>query len=121
MRDKKKTEDELGRCYESAAFALLNLDPALVAAGSPADWVLVHGRPRLSRPPFVRFGHAWLENADVVFAAEQRVLVSKSLYYEIGQITDEDRFTYTFEEARANILKSGHWGPWEGLEAGGEE
>lgn len=98
-----------GTCYEDAATALIE-GPRF------SGWVLVHGRPTLTRPPFVRYGHAWLECGGMVYDAATRTLLPRPLYYGAGQITDEERYTYTREEARRMLLDHEHWGPWEGVE-----
>lgn len=45
---------EIGNCYEEAFNALM-------AAPPQAELLLVHGEPTLTCPPFIPYGHAWLE------------------------------------------------------------
>ena len=107
----------LGKCYELSAQTLL--DRLLAGEG----WVLVHGRPRLTCEPFVKYGHAWLEkdhgtsNA-IVFDPVADLAALASDYYRVGEIDPEDNlFTYTREQTLDIMETSNHWGPWEGIEA----
>ena len=101
-----------GNCYEDAASLLV--DPF---NNDYADWTLVHGRPVLQRPPFIRYGHAWLEKDGQVYCPSTDKTMPVELYYAIGQITEEEMYRYNREEARREIVEHRHWGPWKGLEA----
>lgn len=100
-----------GNCYEETARLLV--DPF---NSDYADWTLVHGRPVLQRPPFIRYGHAWLEKDGEVYDPSAGVRMPVFFYYALGQITKEEMYRYSRKEARRHIITSGHWGPWEGIE-----
>jgi hypothetical protein len=75
---------------------------------------LVHGRPTLKVPPFIKYGHAWVEIDGVtVFDTEHHKEVPKELYYAVGNIDSEDCLVYTYSEMAAHMRKHEHWGPWE--------
>lgn len=93
-----------GNCYEDAVHALMN----------QRDWLLVHGRPTLRRPPFVEFGHAWLEKGDKVYDPSTGYRGARAGYYMLGNIDHKNNLVYTFDEARQFLLASEHYGPWEG-------
>jgi len=98
-----------GDCYEVAAKKVL-------FEASPGD-VLVHGRPTLQRPPFIEYGHAWVENGENVIDLTNGFRGPRGLYYAIGNINWKDCLIYTPEETRRFIGYYGHWGPWEGPDA----
>jgi len=98
------------------------------------DIVLVHGRPTLQRPPFVKYGHAWIEftqDLSAMFApheaaklelcmdVERETILPKQLFYMLGKIDPAECFRYTFHDLRSWVTMTGHWGPWEGPEAVG--
>jgi len=101
-----------GDCYEDAASALLD-DPRF------SGWTLVHGRPTLQIPPYVEYGHAWLEDpsGETVWDPNAKQELPKVLYYAFGQINPAECFRYDREQTRAKILKFQHWGAWEGPDA----
>lgn len=95
-----------GDCYETAARMVL-LD----------DWraTIVHGTVTGQGPVAgIRFGHAWLELGDLVFdfSNGKNVAMPRERYYEIGDIREEQVRRYEPEEARAEVDRTGHWGPW---------
>ena len=111
------TPDDLeatGDCYSSSGS--LVLDPF---NGEYSSWTLVHGRPTLRVPPYIEYGHAWLESPDgeIIYDPTVEFEGPKMLYYALGNINPEDSFKYSREEARKKILEFGHWGPWEGVDA----
>lgn len=116
MRGKGK-EIAKGDCYEAAAhlavFHSFDKDLLLPANFEP---VLVHGRPVLQRPPFERFGHAWVESGEVVFdfSNGRKLVMPRNVYYALGRIDPEDSFRYSPDEARKLLVRFGHYGPWEG-------
>jgi hypothetical protein len=90
---------------------------------------LCHGRPTLQTHPHMPFIHAWIEITivpgqvmpmqtmcvDVThgWKAGQEVFVGpRKVYYEAGQIKDDETHRYTLEEARRAVVKHGHFGPW---------
>ena len=114
------TPDEIvacGNCYEDAASSTL----ALLGSGSGhKGWNLVHGRPTLQRPPYVQFGHAWLEKGEKVFDPSESFSTTRAAYYAIGKIDYRDNLVYTSEETRRFVLAYEHWGPWEGVDGDGK-
>jgi len=112
-----------GDCYAAAGRALM--DAAL--GGLDGSLVVVHGRPTLQVPPFVPYGHAWLERAvdlggfELVICedAETGVQLPRELYYQLGRINPEECFRYDWAALRRWIKETGHWGPWEGPDACG--
>lgn len=95
-----------GDCYESAVTQIL------FDKGSRV--VLVHGRPTLQAPPFVEYGHAWIEDGDEVIDATNGFRGPRWTYYMLGKIDYRNNLVYTPEQARAFIRYYGHYGPWEG-------
>jgi len=111
-----RTPDELvacGNCYEDAASATLLF-------GAHKGWNLVHGRPTLQRPPYVQFGHAWLEKDEKVFDPSANYATTRAAYYAVGKIDHRDNLVYTSEETRRFVLAYEHWGPWEGVDGDGK-
>jgi hypothetical protein len=79
---------------------------------------LVHGRPTLTRPPFTKYGHAWLEIGDsFCYDAERRMAIPKALFYGVGHIDPAECYRYDFQAFKEMINEREHWGPWEGVEA----
>ncbi|MEE8615530.1 MAG: hypothetical protein V3T11_10010 [Roseateles sp.] len=117
---KSKKNPRLGKCYEVNADALLSMPPE-----AAEDFVLVHGRPTLTRAPYAVYGHAWLEKWHgtphaIVYDRVSEIAVPAALYYQAGNIDPTDNmFTYTQTELRKMLMLYGHWGPWEGIEAEG--
>jgi len=124
--------DRAGRCYDQAAEALL-----VGRLRDEPTAVLVHGYPRLNRPPAARYGHAWceytltlplevpaeLKRADParrahveivqVFDPSQDFDGPAALFYLLGSIDPEECTRYTRVEAARATLAHGHHGPWE--------
>lgn len=107
-----------GDCYESAGRYVMD-DWMFGGDGSPT---LVHGRPTLQVDPFCEYGHAWVEftkqdgagrPVELVLDTERSVVIPKDLYYQIGRIDPAQCLRYSFQEMRAWIARTGHWGPWE--------
>ena len=62
------------------------------------------------------FGHAWvLDNGTVIDKSNGRDLqLPQAFYYAIGGIDQIGNvIQYNWSEARAKILESGTWGPWD--------
>ena len=99
-----------GTCYEDAANYLL--------FKAPRNAVMVHGRPRLQRPPWIRFGHAWIEVGNKIIDPSVRPPFEsdRGFYYGLGDIDYKDNLVYTQDEARNYLLYAHHYGPWEGPE-----
>jgi len=104
-------QDALGNCYEDAGNAL--------SFGLRSAWSLIHGRPQLRRPPWTRYGHAWLEAPDgeTCWDPNTDIVMPKLLYYALGNINEKDNFKYNRATTVKWITKTRHWGPWEGPEA----
>lgn len=114
------SDEPTGDCYEAAARFLLDAG----TFGDADTLRLVHGvvsgqGPLRGR----RIDHAWVEAvAPGVHRVHDMIIdrsngrdlrLSRGLYYAVGKIeTGECRYC-TFEEARAMVLKHGHYGPWE--------
>ncbi|MCK5548777.1 MAG: hypothetical protein KAI64_07160, partial [Thermoplasmata archaeon] len=58
-----------------------------------------------------RFGHAWVEIEGWVYDVSQDLIATKEDYYLLGQV--EDTVFYTPTEARIQMAKTEHFGPWE--------
>ena len=102
-----------GDCYADCARLLTGIGSAY------AGWELVHGRPTLTRPPHIQYGHAWLLR-DGIVRDPAGVTLPEGLYLKVGKIdTQAEYYVYTAEAARRMIVKYEHWGPWEGIEAEG--
>lgn len=113
--------EAVGRCYDNAA----DLISALFLKGTGEGWTLVHGRPTLRRPPFEKYGHAWLEYRGLVidtqFAHLNRypLAMPRAEYYRAEKIDPAECYRYSAGEAVAMMVALGHYGPWEGVEAEG--
>lgn len=121
-------KDEIGNgnCYEVSAKLILDwkLDNCdsypLLCHG------MVHGQGPLKG---AIFGHGWVEykkrlpstnnghNPTIEIALDKsngkELEIPAPVYYLIGKINSEEVKKYNKEEIRKNILKHGHWGPWE--------
>ncbi len=112
-----------GDCYEASGRFILDMDRNPKWSGYPTEeCILVHGRPTLQRPPYIKYGHAWIEVPKLRLALNvatgREMICSIENYYQAGQINPEDEcYRYTPEEAAAMMAKFGHFGPWEGVEA----
>lgn len=118
-----------GRCYELAANTVLAFGAGRLAhlligehwaAKIPRDAtnvVLVHGTPVLARPPYKRYGHAWVElhwwRTDWCVDGNFGSAMPKDLYYRAGQIEECHVKRYTKDQATEMILKHKHYGRWE--------
>jgi hypothetical protein len=79
--------------------------------------VLVHGEVAGQGPlEGITYGHAWvLDGGTVIDRSNGRNLrIPKVVYYALGGIDHIGNLhEYTWDEARALILKFEHWGPWD--------
>lgn len=109
-----------GDCYEAALRFILGLG----GTAPPPESVLVHGRPTLQRPPFIKYGHAWIEVPQfcvaINVATGYEATIPIPTYYAAGQIDPAECFRYTPEQAREMALRFEIYGPWEGPEASEE-
>ena len=105
-----------GDCFETA----IEVAHRLHDEGCP-NVRIVHGEPLGTGGEAlgIRFPHAWVELTvdGVTFVVDESngnsVTIDKNLYYEIGNIVEADTRRYTTDEARAMMLKHGHYGAWE--------
>lgn len=101
----------IGKCYQACAIAI-------TSSNMPEGWVMVHGEPTLTIKPFVKYGHAWLENRKLGLAHDVVVGITAPIadYYRDGQIDpcSDNHFEYTSEQTREMLNNSEHWGAWEG-------
>jgi len=104
LRDLPRTraKKRVGRCYELAARALLELPPE-------TRWQLVHGF--FSGSNVTRHGHAWLMRNELVWDPVANKLFLKAGYLKTGGA--EIVAQYSRSEAVANKLRSRSFGPWE--------
>ncbi|HUT57210.1 MAG TPA: hypothetical protein VNA25_04980 [Phycisphaerae bacterium] len=90
--------------------------------------LLVHGRPILQREPYCEYGHAWIEYDDPddgqrmvidpqAGSMDEPVIMPAILYYGVGSIRWQDTVVYTYVDTCAALIKTGHFGPWEGPDA----
>ena len=104
-----------GHCYSACADFLINT--YFHCPEDTQEMRVVHGRPSLSRPPYIKYGHAWIElNGEVVYDPERAVEVPAVVYYAAGQIDDKECFYYDFKQLQKMIMEYNHYGPWEGVE-----
>jgi len=102
-----RTPDDLeatGNCYGDAGSFVL----------SRADWKLIHGRPTLTRPPHIEYGHAWAEKGDEVYDPATGFKGPRFMYYSLGNIDYRDSLVYSNKTLRGFLQLTEHWGPWEG-------
>ena len=120
-----------GNCYASAGQHLMEA----WTMGRDNGMVLVHGRPTLAVEPFIQYGHAWIEykvkmdalsditgknvEVEMVLDTESGNVLQRDLYYLVGRIDPESCIRYSVDDMRRWVLKTGHWGPWEGPDACG--
>lgn len=100
-------------CYKAAASLLIMPGPEPL----PDEAVLVHGRPVLQRKPFCEYGHAWVEIEERVVDRTNGYDGPRVVYYALGQIDWRNCLLYTRNEARAFVVTTEHFGPWEGPDA----
>jgi predicted ABC-type ATPase len=123
--DKFKTGGEIpkknknGNCYEKAGKMILYANtkyyPKIDFIGKP---YLVHAQVTgQGAIEGVKYGHAWIEDDAFVYdySNKRKLKVPKALYYEIGQIIEQQpiHFKYTFEQARRKMNEIGHYGSWD--------
>jgi len=104
-----------GHCYEVCAKYLI--DTCRFNKENRKHIRLVHGRPTLQRPPYIKYGHAWIElSEDTVYDPERDTEYPTILYYSLGDINPAECFHYDFNKLQKMILEYQHYGPWEGVE-----
>jgi len=107
------TEDACGDCFSKAGRALMNTEQQLID-NTTLVHALVRGQGKLEGR---RFPHAWTEMGDVVFdnANGNNIVMRKEQYYKLGGVEEvKGAFAkYEHHKGLANMLKQGHWGPWD--------
>lgn len=65
----------------------------------------------------LRYGHAWVEDDLNVYdySNGREIVFPKQIYYILGQVITEKPkyYKYTFKEAVAKMLDTGHYGSWD--------
>lgn len=103
-----------GNCFPAAWETLNGIAPAMLKAMGEVKPQIAHGL--VLHPDLNKYhAHAWVEVGALVFDQSNGndVVLPAAWYYEAGQINPEKVARYTREEARANMLKHEHYGPWE--------
>ena len=107
------TEDACGDCFSKAGRALMDTEEMLID-NTTLVHALVRGQGKLEGR---RFPHAWTEMGDVVFdqANGNNIVMRKEQYYKLGGVEEtKGAFArYEHHKGLANMLKQGHWGPWD--------
>lgn len=106
--------DAVGDCFEASALQFLGMRGHI-----PPGMVLAHGTPKLTRSPFTRFKHSWIE---YTFQGEhvcwdvsdgKDIKISRDKYYRTGNIDPLNVRKYSAAKASRLIFEHGHYGPWE--------
>lgn len=106
-----------GDCYEAAGRYVV--DHAIM--GKERHLLLVHGEVEQQVEPWLRYGHAWVEDGETVIDVSngRDIRMPKMLYYAFGKVYPNyppfkpNLHVYTVEEMRKKILQYEHWGPWD--------
>jgi hypothetical protein len=97
----------LGDCYYANAKFLADH----VEREEEAEWVLCHGT--VTNPAGESIGHCWLERHGTAFDfANGRQLAYRADEYR-RVVKALDVRVYTPEEVSINIIRHGHYGPWQ--------
>jgi hypothetical protein len=101
-----------GDCYQAAATLVLD---GFVPEGSTVCHALV--RPWVGRLAGHTFGHAWVETPDGTVTDQSNGLnvvgMDRDGYYAIGSINSDEVRRYSLDDVRSEIVRTGHWGPWD--------
>ena len=102
-------EGKLGDCYQASgrlAIEMMGNPKVLLVHG------MVNGQGSLEGN---RYGHAWLEVGDTIYdhSNGRELELPKRVYYQMGNIQEEDNKYYKSKEALRWMQKVMHWGPWE--------
>jgi len=107
-------EDGKGDCFEVAGRAMIDLTEEQEMYGMKLVHAFVRGQGELEGR---RFEHAWNEQGDVVLdnSNGNNVVLRKEQYYKLGGIEVEAGAyaTYNKDDTMINMLKHGHYGPWD--------
>jgi hypothetical protein len=100
-----------GDCYRANA----KLHTALTEELGVTSALLCHGTVTgtAGAAKGISFGHCWVELGGLVLdnSNGKEHAVPRELYYEVGNVRDVKR--YTRLEAAREMVRTGHWGPWE--------
>ena len=102
-------EGKLGDCYQASgrlAIEMMGNPKVLLVHG------MVNGQGSLEGK---RYGHVWLEVGDTIYdhSNGRELELPKRVYYQMGNIQEEDNKYYKSKEALRWMQKAMHWGPWE--------
>jgi len=121
MAREAKEDEANGRCFEHVITVALDAEGSGLESTGAVLYV-VHGVPRLTRPPFARYWHAWLELElpcghvevlDTQFLHERRVMRStRDTYYAAGRIEPGRCVRYEAKRALTLVGLYRHYGPW---------
>jgi len=109
-----------GDCYEAAGRYVQDA----TLTGDAGNLTLVHGVVSGQGPlEGRRIGHAWVEvstsHEEISLVVDrsqgQNLVLMRGDYYRLGQIDPNECKRYTPEEAIIEMVRSEHWGPWEGV------
>jgi hypothetical protein len=97
-----------GDCYVAAVHLLMRLDDSAV---------LCHGTVTGTGGEVLgqRYGHAWIECEGFVHdhSNGHKLTAWRTTYYRIGQIDATNIKRYTRAQAAVEMLRTGHYGPWD--------
>jgi hypothetical protein len=96
-----------GNCFDDSANRLLN-------AGPCSGLILVHGLPHGTGGEAAKAGHyphAWIEYRGMCWDPNREEEYPKDFYYAAGHIEYTKR--YTLDEAKAEMVRVGTYGPWD--------
>jgi len=82
--------------------------------------LLVHGEVTGQGPPppagvgGVQYGHAWIEDGNTVIDTSngRHLVLPRAVYYKVGGI-GSNVYRYTVAEARAKLVSTRVYGPWD--------
>ena len=115
-------EEGAGDCFHVAGRTMIDMTEEQEVYGMKMIHAYVYGQGELKGR---RFPHAWIEQGDVVLdnSNGNNIVMRKEQYYKLGGIEEEAGAyaTYNKEDTMINMLKHGHYGPWDlndGLQEG---
>ena len=99
----------MGDCYQAAGRLIMNFI-------GDENHILVHGMVNgQGSLEGKRYGHAWLEVGDTIYdhSNGRELELPKRVYYQMGNIREEDNKYYKYIDAAKFMVEDGTWGPWE--------
>ena len=102
-------EGKLGDCYQAAGRLIME------HIGNPKAKLvhgMVDGQGSLDGK---RYGHAWVEVGLEVYdhSNGRKLKLPTKVYYQMGNIREEDNKYYKYKDAAKFMVEDGTWGPWE--------